>query len=401
MSRTIPLPMPVMGVDMLSNETALPKGAVRSAVNVDIDREGRFRRRDGYTQLTSSADAHSLFYAPQSRAAFVVLGAKLYRFDPATSALTEVAQLRSADPVSYTEYNGNLYFSNKTTFGWIPAGETAVRPVGVPVPTPPQLTAGPGGLPPGKYAVSITLVDDRGEESGASEVGFITLTGASAGIQLIGLPNRLNWQVYAYITTADGDILQYSDGFAAVFPTYLVSEPPRGGTLDTQFLRPLPAGDIIRWHNGRLLVASGAALYFSEPMRPHLYNPAHNVIPFSGNITLMESVGSGVFVGDDRGVWFLDGTDPSKFELRRVSTCRAVSGSGLMVPPEQFSPKQVESHMPVAAWLSTSGYVVGLPDGNAVELHPDRIRIPNGLAGRTTFLFRSGLRQLVTPVRRL
>lgn len=399
MSRTVPIPLPVMGVDMLSNDTAIPQGAVRSAVNVDIDREGRVRRRSGYTPLVGSTDAHSLFYATQSRAAFVVFGTRLQRFDPVTNTLTEVAQLRSADPVSFSEYNGNLYFTNKSTIGWVPAGSTQVRPVGVPVPLTPQLTAGAGGLLPGKYAVSITLVDERGEEGGASEVAFVALE-QGGGIQLSNLPNKLGWTVYAYITSADGDVLRFAAEFSAVFPSYLVSEPARGGMIETQFLQPMPTGDFVRWHSGRLLVANGPALHFSQPLRPHLHKPAHDVIPFVGDITLLESVGSGVFVGDSRGVWFLEGTDPAKFDLRRVSTCRAVAGSGLMVPPEHFSPKQVESKMPVAAWLSTSGYVVGLPDGTAVELHPDRIKVPSGLAGRTAFLFRSGVRQLVTPVRR-
>ena len=398
MSRTVPIPMPVMGVDMLSNEIAIPAGAVRSAVNVDIDRAGGFRRRDGCTLLSDMADAHSLFYSPQQRAAFVVLGARLHRFDPNTNFLTEVAQLRSADPVSYAEYNGNLYFSNTTTIGYIPHRSDAARPVGLPTPQAPTLEAADGCLLPGTYAVAITMVDDRGEESGASQVGTIRLPNGG-GIRLTNLPTRLGWLVYVYITSADGDILRFATEFAAVFPTYLVSEPANGATLDTQFLHPLHSGEIVRWHNGRLLVARGPDLFFSEPLRPHYFNPSHNFIPFVGSISIMESVGSGVFVGDDQGVWFLSGADPSKFEVKRVSTCRAVSKSGLMVPPEHFSPKQVESSMPVAAWLSTSGYVVGLPSGDVVELHSDRVRVPNGLAGRTAFLIRNGVRQLVTPIR--
>lgn len=208
----------------------------------------------------------------------------------------------------------------------------------------------------------------------------------------------MGWAVFVYITSADGDVLRYAAELPAVFPTYVVAETAQGGQLDTRFLTPLPAGDFICWHNGRLYTAKNGALYFSEAMRPHLHNPAHNVIPFSGHIAFVESVGDGLYVGDSRGVWFLSGNDPAKFEQRRVSSCRAVVRSSIMVPPEHFPPKQVPVDSPVAVWLSTSGYVVGMPGGTTVELQPDRLKVPSGLVGRSAFLLREGRKQVVTPV---
>jgi hypothetical protein len=299
--------------------------------------------------------------------------------------------------LEYTEYNGNLYFSNRTSLGWVPSDSTTARPVGSDVPDAPTLSAADGGLTPGKYAVVITTINDRGEESGASAVRYLELP-TGGGIRLSGLPQESGGKVYAYITSADGDVLRFAAEFPAVFPAYVVADIAAGGICDTQFLVPMPPGEFVRWHNGRLYTAMDGVLRFSEPRRPHLHNPAHGVIPFSGRIVLLEAVVDGIYVGDSRGVWFLAGGDPTKFVLRRVSAHRAVTRSGIMVPPEHFPPKQVASEFPVAAWLSTSGYVVGLPGGTTIELQPDRVKVPTGMSGRSAFLFRKGRKQLVTTV---
>lgn len=397
MSQTKPYPLPIAGVDTLSSETALGNGAVRSAVNVDIGRAGRFKRRAGYTRRVAHPGMHSLFYAVQKGWTLVAQDAGLFRLDIDTYAMTPLATLNSPDKLEYTEYNDNLYFANKTTLGWVPSDSTVARPVGVPVPTTPTLSVAAGGLTPGKYGVAITFMDDRGEESGATELQVINLPDGG-GIRLANLPQKLGWMIFVYITSADGDVLRWAAEFPAVFPSYVVAETAQGGVLDTRFLVPLPPGDFVRWHNGRLFTAKNGALRFSEALRPHLHNPAHGVIPFSGYIAFVESVGDGLYVGDSRGVWFLSGTDPTKFEQRRVSTCRAVARSSVMVPPEHFPPKQVPAEPPVAVWLSTSGYVVGMPGGTTVELQPDRLKVPSGLTGRSAFLLREGRKQVITPV---
>lgn len=397
MSKTIPYPLPVLGVDVLSNETALPAGAVRSAVNVDISREGRFKRRIGYGRYLAQSGLHSLYHAVQRGWTFVMRDAELHQLDVNNYTITSVAALNSTDPVSYVEHNGNVYFANRTTVGWLPSNSMLVRPVGVPTPNVPVLSATTGSLLPGRYGVVVSYIDDRGEEGGASALQTIDLP-TGGGIRMSGLSQRIGWQIAAYITSADGDILRRAAAFPAVFPAYSVSEPAFGSEPDTQFLVPLPPGDIIRWHSRRLYTARNGTLYFSESKYPHLHNPAHGMIPFSGHIAFVEAVTDGLYVGDSRGVWFLSGTDPTKFELRRVSTCRAVARSSLVVPPEHFPEKMVPTSTPVAVWLSTSGYVVGMPGGTTVELHSDRIRVPPGLTGRSVFLLRDGYRQIVTPV---
>ena len=397
MSATRPYPLPITGIDSLSNETALMKGAVREAVNVDIGRAGRFKRRVGQTLRLSGSDYHSIWGAQQRGTMLVCKGNQLLRLNDDLST-TPLAPLVTPDPLAYTEYNGNVYWTNKTTIGWLPSDSDEARPVGVPPPeVSPTLSAGNGALLPGKYAVVLTYLDDRREEGGATPVQIIDLP-SGGGITLTGLPIRADWAFRIYITDPNGEIFHRAEEVPAVFPSYTITQTAQGGDCDTQFLTPMPPGEFITWLAGRLYTAKNGTLYFSEAMRPHLNNPAHGFVQFSGLISFVEAVTDGLYVGDSRGVWFMKGTDPTKFEQVMVSTCRAVRRSSIKIPPEHLPEKEVPATNPVALWLSTSGYVVGMDGGATVELQPERVKVPAGLVGRTTFLFRKGMKQVVTPV---
>ena len=51
------------GVDNVSREDALPDGALRSAVNIEIDKAGKIRLRPGRGKVFTGTNMHSL-YAP-------------------------------------------------------------------------------------------------------------------------------------------------------------------------------------------------------------------------------------------------------------------------------------------------------------------------------------------------
>lgn len=394
--QTVKIPMPVAGVDKLSNETSLQKNTWRTAMNVDIDRSGQVAVRDGFTRILTGADYHSTWYAVQRGWLLAGKGSTLVRVDPLTATETTLINVGNASPFSYTEYNGNLYVVCSTGLYYVPKASSSVRRCGAPQPDAPSATpSANGGLAPGKYAVSISLTDDLWEESPTSSEVFVDLP-TGGGIQLSNLPIVAGYRVNIYVTPANGDLLYHYASPPASFATHLVSANPSGAQCTTQFLAPFQGGRFVRWHNGRLYVVNGDTLYYSDAFRPHLTRLDHNFVQFSGAISFVEAVQGGIYVGDDRGVWFLDGGDPVKFVLKRTSGCLAVRGSSAIVPSEHFDPKVVQTNLPVAVWLSTSGYAVGTASGEVIELNYDTIRVSPGLVGSTAFSIRQGRKQLIT-----
>lgn len=394
-----------LGLDLMSDETSVTTKAIRRATNVDIDRDGNIARRRGQTVLDDQFGFHGLYTSSTRGESYVALGATLYRILKLlpTLELSEVFQLGSASMLDYTEYNGTMYFSNRDTLGWIAPGESLPRLVGVEKAPAPTVALADGGLAAGNYTFAISFADDRGEEGPLSSYVPFELT-APGGVRLTNLPIKPGHMLRIYMTNKDGELLFCTSEMPASLTQVVITSIFQGAIADTAHMARMPAGEFVRWHNGRLYTALGNELRWSEPLRPGLHNPRHGVMSFNGPISIVEPVQSGIFVGDSHGVWFLNGEDPIKFTQTLVSTCKAVRRSSIRAPGEHFSVpsgrgfQPIGTDLPVAVWLSTSGYTVGMPDGSTKELHPERVRVPGGLTGRSVFAIRNGVKQVLTAV---
>jgi len=383
--------LPVLGIDMLSDELRFPAGAVRSAVNVDIDTSGQFKRRDGYTVVASGTGFTGLrCFAPLT---FIGRGTVLHTLDVISYQMTPVCDMGSDDPMDFSEYNQSLYVCAPHALWRFARGSSIARPVGVALPASlPTVLAHPAGtLTPGTYGVALSIVDALGEESPTVMLGTVALT---AGLRLTGLALVDEHRYRLYLTPPDGDVLYLAEEFDAVLTEYVVSAYPNGAQCQTLHLSPMPAGDFVRGHAGRLYVAAGDTLWFSEPLRPHLTDRAHNFVRFVGRIRFVELVEGGAYVGDDRGVWWLAGADPSQWAMALALSTLAIRRSSVLVSAEHLPSIQATGNC--AVWLSEQGYVVGMSGGTARPLHADRIRIAPGIEGRSVFITRDGTKQVIT-----
>lgn len=71
-----PLKFPV-GINNRDREYALPEGALREAVNLDVTRDGGLLSRKGLREVLTG-DCHSLFTHPHGRFMLLVLNNKLF-----------------------------------------------------------------------------------------------------------------------------------------------------------------------------------------------------------------------------------------------------------------------------------------------------------------------------------
>ena len=391
MSTSIPLPR--LGIDLLSDETQMPAGTVRAAVNVDIDKRGQFGRRQG-SALAAAGDGYGDRFSWGGRL-LARRGALLLSIDPDTLAEATLCDLGADGPINYTAYNGDLYIAAAAGLWLLRVGASAAQPAGARLPDalPMLLPAAAGALTPGRYMAAISILDERGEESPAVPLGQIDVT---AGLLLTGLEVVPGSRWRLYLTPPDGDVLYLAEEFDAVFTQYAVTVYPGGAPCETLHLAPMPGGRFVRGYSGRLFVAAGDTLWFSEPLRPHLTAPRHNFIRFVGDIRIVEFVAGGVYVGDDRGVWWLAGEDPTQYRLQHASDAVAVACSSALAPSHHLGVMGSRAAADCAVWLSADGYMVGPPGGQVTALHSDRIRLAPQIAGRSIFLVRDGIKQIVT-----
>ena len=387
------------GVDNVREEYDLDPKALRDAVNVDITGTGKLRRRSGYSLLVSGSDVHSLF-AYGSKVLFVDDGV-LYSMEAGIWAKTALLSGFSSQPVSYEGIGQYVYFSNGTlfgrydsladsaTFGW-GAGDPGGQPTADPVSY--------GGLAEGTYQVAVTFLSADGMESGSTLATSVAVL-AGGGIQLSSMPQGDGATIRVYISTANGtseELWHHSD-YAMGTTEVLLSKVTLGKPLTTQHLEPLPPGQFIRRFQGRLYVAQGSFLAYSEALRFHLWAADDNYIVFPERITALEPTLDGLYVVAGK-TNFLAGTDPKQFQLREMAPTGAAEGTGTQVPGTVF-PSLQTGHT-VAYWFSERGPVVGLPGGQIRYLLDGRLAVDQFLRGASLLREQDGMRQIVTSLQK-
>jgi hypothetical protein len=356
---------------------------LRNAVNVDLSASGTLTRRPGTTLAVAGTNCHSLWSEADAR--LFVEGDTLHALDHALAKTALRTGLTPGMRMSYCVAGTDVYYTNGVVLERLRNGVCV--PAGVPVPNPaPTVTATNGGsLPEGRYQVALTRRAADGEESGSTVPvqvsvpadGVITVSGIDCGTDYASV----------YLTPPNGDLLFRADVLPVGQTSLTIPVMPQlGGRCQTLLMRPMPAGHIVRYRNGRLLVAAGDALYYSEPYAPALHNPARGYIPFAARITVVEPVEGGVFVVTDK-TWFLAGDDIDKADPVEVLPYGAVEGTGGRSPVGT-----------TAWWFSTRGMVEGAADGSVKNLQEEHVAVGSAAAGATHYREHDGMRHLVSSL---
>lgn len=393
---------PIIGIDQLSDETKLLASegvkAIREGVNIDIDRSGNISRRLGASIQKAGSGYHSL-YSSKRGWLFCCHKKELGFYTPSTTTFTSLVDMNDYFQVSYDELNGNVYAFNPTFSCYFPPADTTAYTVGVPLPatTPSFADASGGNLTSGKYGITYTVIGENGEESGTGPVVTVEVTNGAIQGTLFEILTDVYYRIY--MTTADGEEFYQAAEFEANTVSFKITHHEEGRQPRTLYLEPLPYGYFVRAYNSRLFVATNDFVFFSDVFRPHLYNPAHHFLPTTGITSLLQPVDKGIYIGDRRGVRFYAGEDPTSFEVMEVSHEVPVYGTGISIPGDFLDPELGVGKDIVAVWLTTSGFNIGLPNGELLRAHAQQVRLPAYIQGCSTTMLRDGRKQLITPVK--
>jgi hypothetical protein len=283
---------------------------------------------------------------------------------------------------AYEYFNGVVYFSDGASNKKIVSG--GLSDWGrVPLNTP-AIAAISGALPAGAYIAAVSEIDAAGIEHGLSEVAVIR-TNTASGLRISGFPaGKL---VRVYLTSADGTTLfaaaQTTAGVWDVMTTSYLS----GRVATTQFMSGPPPGRIVREYNGRLYVAAGNTVWYTEPYSPELVSMASGFIQFPADVSIMEPGESGMWIVSDKTEFYAGGS-PLEFRPRTVLDYGAVYGTSRFLPQTKD-----------ALWYSTRGVVVGTKDGQATNLQEANVAADTGVSGASLVREQDGIRQMIVSTR--
>ncbi|WP_440111793.1 hypothetical protein [Acidovorax sp. BL-A-41-H1] len=358
---------------------------LRQAINVDVDAGGKLRRRKGYAPALSATAPHSLW--GDDKRGFYVDGTELHQLAPMGDGLQDALVRDDLTPgceASFCEAGGTYYYTNGEVLGMVRDG---ARLDFTPEPgLVPAVSAIAGALPKGRYQVAITQVGPAGE-SAATMPQVLDLP-AGGGIQVSPIaPPASGCQVRIYMTPADGEVLARVDVPIESGVARIVAPAALGARCQTLLLQPMPAGSIVRFSNGRLFVAVGNLLIYSEPFMPGLFRPSKNFIPFSAPITVMEPCDKGLYVVADATYWFAgEITQAAPVEVLPYGAVPHSGGRDVVRANTCF-------------WISDRGLVIANGAGEARNVQEDQLALAGGQAGATLLREQEGQTHIVTAVR--
>lgn len=389
------------GIDNVSREDALAEGAVRKAENVDIHASGKVQRRAGRTLLRSGTRIHSL--TPFGGHGIWAEGETLLRDRPPfASPSTLRAGIRAGAMISYAEVDDRLYWSNGVDAGVIVDGEDSPWHLTPPV-GPPILSSGPSGsLRAGRYQVTCSFRRSDGLESGAPGPALVSVSDQSA-ISLSAIPQPPAGEgvtsVELYVSEADGTDVKWARSVPVGTTAATISKLQLAEPCETLFCEPMPPGHLVAFMNGRLFVASGSVIWYSEPLNPGLTKIHENYLSYASRITLLQPAGeadaSGLYISDGARVYWLSGADPEESQQTVRYPSGAIEGSMTVAG----SDLGFEFANPVAVWVSTNGRVMaGLPNGQIQPLNERAVTDPYERAA-PLYREKEGIRQVLFALR--
>jgi len=381
------------GENNMLDAVELPQSSLRRAVNYDVMDGGSLHRRRGRTQVYVGSIVPRTLYSDGKRALFVE-GGNMWELVQNIDGSWSRMLFRTGvgnHPVAYLGLNDNIYWSNGLFTGVIdPEGRDLPWGIRGPHEQPTIGASNSGGsLTAGVYQVAITFADDLGQESGTPLAKEVTITSDAGSIEITDLPTPIDGSdILVYCSGPNGEGLYRVGRLLAGVPSYRITTVDNAQTimLQTQFGIPPPAGDVIEYLNGRIYVADGNVVWFTDAMRYGLVKPHRNFLQFPDEVTVMKAVADGLYICADQTYW-ISGVDTTEFQQVPVLPYGAVKGTGINLPDSDN-----------VAWFSEEGVIIGGLQAQITAVQDDKSAVGTFKNGAMIFRKQRGLRQIIATL---
>ena len=190
--------------------------------------------------------------------------------------------------------------------------------------------------------------------------------------------NIRNVTVGAKVSYAQvGDKIYYCNGYENGYVKDRVSYSWIGeeyvGPTTTKVFSPPPIGHLLELFSGRIYIAVGDDLWYTEPFSYSWVNLAENFIPFSSKIRMVQGVKDGLWISDSYKTYFLKGTNPKEMGFEIIANYPAIEGTD----SKAFDLGEEKA----IVWTSTEGICVGASGGQFKNITRGKLWYPDSNVG--------------------
>lgn len=170
------------------------------------------------------------------------------------------------------------------------------------------------------------------------------------------------------------------------------------GQVNGRLLGKPPLATCLAYYSGRIYLAQGSVLWFTLPYLYDYVDKTLTFYQFESDITIVESVTDGLYVGTTDTVYFLQG-DKAPLTRTPIMNSGAVPRSAVSVPAELIRP-QIENSAQYQAknavmFLTKAGVVAGFDSGISYNLTQAEVILPEAFRAAAMFRRQDGMNNYV------
>lgn len=363
------------GLNNVADPLRLSLESLVQADNVNISNTNGLLRCKGFTQRSTNVAVTGAYATRDQKRLYVVDGGEIRKMKP-DMTYDVVKTGLSAGRLWFEEVNGVVFYSNGVDFGVLES--VGWRQWGIAPPPRPVMTAtATGGTQ--VYQVVCTLVDERGLESGSSDVAVATGSGL---FSITGIEQRAGYTTNVYATKADGAVFFLMKRGAG--PTESYTDPT--GVELPYWGNDVPRGTQIAHFGGSLYLAEPypqydyTAIWSSLPLQYHHFDYGSDGITVPGTVRMLKGTAKALLIGTDRQIFSFDGE-----RLEELADYGVVAGW------------HASSFGDEVLFWSLRGLCSVFPFKNLTE---DTVSVSSGASAGAMVLEQDGMRRYVVALRK-
>lgn len=291
-----------LGLHNTTDPKAMPAGALTTANNIDILREGFVKRRNGYAKSLSCTSITSSYVTKDASRLFIVDSGNLKLVNADLTVRTLATGFPSTR-LYWDDASGYTFISNAKVI----YPDNSVHDLNIPDPVQPNTTITTGNLSAGRYQVAITYMNSNGRE-GSVSLPFVREVTDDAGI--VVEPEFISgYSCNIYVSAADGDLLyraiNISQGSYLISDVSRLSEPIDDKQIGTT--QPPDNIEHLCYFEGKLYVTTSyqghSFVWFSQDYWWNLFDSQKDYFTLVGKITCLKATIHGLVIGTDHELW--------------------------------------------------------------------------------------------------
>jgi hypothetical protein len=376
----------IKGMNNKLSDRALPPDKLYNAINVLFDDAGLIHFPGwGKTKIYNGTNIHSL-----SGMLFVENGSLkiLNRDNTATVLRSNIGNT----PCFYTTIADTTYFCNQVTTGKFKGGIVSEWGVDRPAHQPDCNVSSIGGMFAGNYRLALTFIGSDGIESGTG-MGRRIAVPDGAGIRVDNIPAMPDYVTgfKIYVSSVNGKDMYWYGSYDKNISYVHIGRLNQDGVIPTipcavQFAyKPKPTS-LICEHLGRVYMAQGNKLYYTEAHNPNLQKP-FNYFEFDGDIKTLQSAPPFLFVHTDEALFSVTQIDTEGVppQLNRIKNYSATFGASVHGKDDNLSFSYTDN-----GFIQVNG-----EDGSVSQLTYDENALPLFETGTIGLIEQDGTKYLI------